>query len=158
MWWPLTIHWSPNQTTQYITASKTHVATAQCGPKLHMCRLRSLISVKWIIIHIIYNDYLDQTTSHRVHSHGNHTKKRCISARSALLTWSRKCRWQLLHVYTYSGSISWVNFPLALQKTAPATPLAMSVVSRTPPMKLATAAPTAVDTSTRPLSARKNML
>ena len=61
-------------------------------------------------------------------------------------------------VYTYSGSISWANLPLALQKTAPATPLAMSVVSRTPPMKLATAAPTAVDTSTQPLSARKNML
>lgn len=46
-----------------------------------------------------------------------------------------------------------MDFLLFLQKTAPATQLAMSAVSKTPPTKLAAAAPAAMSTSTQPLTA-----
>ena len=51
-----------------------------------------------------------------------------------------------------------MDFLLFLQKTAPATQLAMSAVSRTPPMKLAAAAPTAVGRSTQPLTAGEKVV
>ena len=49
-----------------------------------------------------------------------------------------------------------MTFLFALHKIAPATAAAMTVVSKTPPTKLAAAAPAAMGTSTQPLTENKN--
>ena len=67
----------PSRSTTHRNYNSCGYTQCTCGPKLYMCRLRrALISAKWSIIHITYNDYIHRpNNSHWIRSHGNHTEE-----------------------------------------------------------------------------------